>query len=392
MKELIRLKGECKTLKEFFNVAKDKIYKKELLELTKLLDEHFDKKRLERLSIYHRLAFIWFDYKEISKCGFCGEYSNFYFNTKDVIDNNSLFTKTCGKSECKNKMRSETWKNKYGYDNPSKIPEIKENNREKFIKNIDSFNAKRVETWKDKYGVDNPSKVEEIMRRSRETYSKLCLDKRIPEDYELLEHNNICRIRCKKCNKEFEISEYYLYKRFKRNEVICTHCNPLLISKHLTGRSVSEPELEFLGYIESIYDDEIIHGDKKILNKSEIDVYLPKLKLGFEFNGCYWHSDKWKDKYYHRNKKLKAWGKGVDLIHIWEDNWEANFSETKQIIMDLIYQKQNPIINNELEESMDYCLISSHIGQSINEITEPVSFSYGNNNMFRNERLIFKNR
>jgi len=393
MNELIRIKNECKTLEEFFSKTEDNYmtYKRELLKLTKLLDEHFDKKRLERLTRYHRLVFIWFGYKEISKCEFCGKYANFYFNTKDVIENNSLFTKTCGDSACKNKMREATWKDKYGYDNPSKIPAIKENNREKFIKNIDSFNAKRVKTWKDKYGYDNPSKVEEIRTRCNFSSSKTSFDKRMNNNYELLERNNdIYRLKCKKCDKEFEIFRYYLYKRFNKNEIICTYCNPLLTHKSLTGKSVSGAEMEFLGYIESIYDGLIIHSDRKILDKSEIDVYLPDLKLGFEFNGCYWHSDKWKDKYYHRDKKLKAWEKEVDLIHIWEDEWETNLNETKQVISDLINRKQNPIINNKLDENMDYCLISSHIGQTINEITEPILCNYCNNNMFRKEHIIFK--
>jgi hypothetical protein len=34
----------------------------------------------------------------------------------------------------------------------------------------------------------------------------------------------------------------------------------------------------------------------------EIDIYLPELKLGFEFNGLYWHSNKFKEKNYHLNK------------------------------------------------------------------------------------------
>jgi hypothetical protein len=54
----------------------------------------------------------------------------------------------------------------------------------------------------------------------------------------------------------------------------------------------------------------------------EIDIYLPDIKLGIEFNGIFWHSDKYKSKKYHLNKTNMAEDKGIKLIHIWEDDWK----------------------------------------------------------------------
>ena len=54
----------------------------------------------------------------------------------------------------------------------------------------------------------------------------------------------------------------------------------------------------------------------------EIDVYLPELKIGFEFNGLYWHSEECKDKNYHLNKTNYFKEKGIRIIHIWEDDWD----------------------------------------------------------------------
>jgi hypothetical protein len=50
----------------------------------------------------------------------------------------------------------------------------------------------------------------------------------------------------------------------------------------------------------------------------EIDI-LPELKLGFEFNGLYWHSNKFKEKNYHLNKT--DWFKKIYASYIWEDDW-----------------------------------------------------------------------
>ena len=54
----------------------------------------------------------------------------------------------------------------------------------------------------------------------------------------------------------------------------------------------------------------------------EIDVYLSDLKLGFEFNGLYYHSDKYKDKWHHINKTKYFKEKGIRIIHLWEDDWD----------------------------------------------------------------------
>ena len=48
---------------------------------------------------------------------------------------------------------------------------------------------------------------------------------------------------------------------------------------------------------------------------------MPDLNLGFEFNGLYWHSDKYKENNYHLNKTKYFKEKGIRIIHIFEDDW-----------------------------------------------------------------------
>lgn len=54
-------------------------------------------------------------------------------------------------------------------------------------------------------------------------------------------------------------------------------------------------------------------------DKREVDVYVPSLKLAIEFDGLRWHADK--NKNYHLSKTNDALAKGVNLIHIFEDEW-----------------------------------------------------------------------
>ena len=54
----------------------------------------------------------------------------------------------------------------------------------------------------------------------------------------------------------------------------------------------------------------------------EIDVYIPSLNLGIEYNGLHWHSERLgKDKNYHLDKLNKCNEQGIRLIQIFEDEW-----------------------------------------------------------------------
>ena len=99
--------------------------------------------------------------------------------------------------------------------------------------------------------------------------------------------------------------------------------------------SSSKVEKEFGEFISSIYTGNIIFNDRSALEGKEIDIYLPDLKIGFEFNGIYFHSEFYKDKNYHQEKALLAIERGISLVQVWEDDW---FSK-REIIQDLIRSK-----------------------------------------------------
>ena len=68
----------------------------------------------------------------------------------------------------------------------------------------------------------------------------------------------------------------------------------------------------------------------------EIDIFIPPLKLGIEYNGLRWHSEEFgKDHRYHLDKLNKCNEKGIRLIQIFEDEWinhrEICESKLKQI-------------------------------------------------------------
>lgn len=96
---------------------------------------------------------------------------------------------------------------------------------------------------------------------------------------------------------------------------LCPHC-PHKTSK---AEDTVREYIESLGY-------EVQSSNRKVLKGKEIDIYIPNLKVGIEFNGVYWHSEGGgkKDTQYHFNKWSNCGKVGVELIQIWEDDWVSN--------------------------------------------------------------------
>ena len=104
------------------------------------------------------------------------------------------------------------------------------------------------------------------------------------------------------------------------------------------GMLYSHYEVELGDFISDIIGEEnIIRNDRDTLNGIELDIHIPSMKLAFEFNGLYWHSElNGKDKWYHINKLNECNKKGIKLIQIFEDEYLTN--------RDLIYKKLDHIL------------------------------------------------
>jgi len=92
--------------------------------------------------------------------------------------------------------------------------------------------------------------------------------------------------------------------------------------KHRPHSFTSAPQLAIQTLIES-YGFKTIINNKKLLNGTELDIYIPELKLAIEYNGNYWHSENrgGKGSTFHLNKTKLANKHGIRLIHIFEDEW-----------------------------------------------------------------------
>lgn len=87
------------------------------------------------------------------------------------------------------------------------------------------------------------------------------------------------------------------------------------------GMSSSAGEREVLEFVSSIVPG-VESRNRKILDGREIDIFIPDLKIGIEYNGLFSHSEeRGKDYKYHSNKTMECESKGIFLIQIFEDEW-----------------------------------------------------------------------
>jgi hypothetical protein len=57
------------------------------------------------------------------------------------------------------------------------------------------------------------------------------------------------------------------------------------------------------------------------LDGREVDIYLEDQKIGFEYNGLYWHSEVQKGKNYHYDKYKLANELGIQLVQVFSHEW-----------------------------------------------------------------------
>lgn len=90
------------------------------------------------------------------------------------------------------------------------------------------------------------------------------------------------------------------------------------------------------------YGYNVVCNSRSIVQGYELDIYVPEKNIAIEFNGAYWHSTLYKDKQYHQQKTIACAKQGIQLIHIFEHEW--NDSSTQAKILSIL----NSVLNKDL--------------------------------------------
>ena len=334
---------------------------------------------------YHRFSQLLFNYfndiKENLICEFCDKNLKRFLGF-DIGYNNFCSKKCAQNYNIKylqhriNEKRKINSIEKYGVEHTSMLLEVKE---------------KQKQTNLEKYGVISPGCLKETQEKSNKTnlerYGKIwpaqnstimqkVMDSRIEKynnhfknlypDLNILpiKKEREIIIKCDICNQDYQIGASLLNLRYKRYKTIpCLYCNPLSTYKY-SGQNDINNYINLNGF-------ETILGDREILNGKEIDIIIQSKNIGIEFNGLYWHSDLYKDKKYHLDKKETAIVNNINLIHIWEDDWDNkkdivlsrinNLLEYNQV---KIYARKCKIIEINYAEVSEF-LFKNHLQGSI---------------------------
>ena len=164
----------------------------------------------------------------------------------------------------------------------------------------------------------------------------------------------------------YEQTEYHLIKN--KVAITCQKHGDFFQSAeaHLIGHGCpqcwqesysSKAEQELSQWVESL-GLSIIRNDRTAITAGlEMDIYIPTLKTGIEYNGCYWHSDKVeKNKRKHEFKHQCAKTDGIRLITVWDYDWQHHKNIVQQHLRHALSLNPDPPIN---ARSCTVALISS---------------------------------
>lgn len=123
-------------------------------------------------------------------------------------------------------------------------------------------------------------------------------------------------------------------------EIICErHGSFWQIPKsHLEGMgcprcsvTISKPHQKIIDFLTS-KNIEFSVNNKEILDGLELDIYVPSKKLAIEVDGVYFHSSKFKDKYYHYNKHEECKKLGINLVRL----LDYEIEEKEDLVLSMI--------------------------------------------------------
>lgn len=147
----------------------------------------------------------------------------------------------------------------------------------------------------------------------------------------------------------FEESDYVNAPDDKMFEFECKNCHGRFLSGWDNGKTrkkcphcefnggISKVEHDLFEFIRSIYSGKIMTNNRLVISPLELDEYLPDMKLAIELDGLYWHNDDVKPDYrYHLNKTDMCEKQGIQLIHVFDSEWEQKQDIVKSRLKNLL--------------------------------------------------------
>ncbi len=233
--------------------------------------------------------------------------------------------------------KNPSWKNTYVQEN------LKKYGKSSYLLTPDGKD-KTKKTLLEKYHVDSPLKSKDILRKAQDTrretinhiqpFTPTGYSRNVIEAIDIIKSSIALSTIFKEGITYGELETLIgLPYSTLQNYRDTIRTSGILLEN---SASTSYEEKEVLDFVSSIYRGTIVKNSR-VLDGKEIDIYLPDLNLGIEFNGNYWHSDRFLDSNYHDNKSNIASSMGINLVNVWEDEWRIPFK--REIVKSMLSYK-----------------------------------------------------
>lgn len=251
---------------------------------------------------------------ELPKCIICGK----SIRPKTLLDhpNASFCSLACSRtregSAITRQKIEDTWERKYGTRSISSLEEIKAKKEQTSLKNYGAKYYTQTEEGKAACGFGQKKTGEQVEKLYTNGYES-AVKREDALGFELLVSREGWKgvadgkypVRCKTCGLETS------HWTCGGAPAPCRNCHP---KEH--GRSEAERE------ISALFAGHFDENERDYLG-FEVDFLSKDRKIAVEYDGLYWHSEKFRNGTYHLNKTEKCEEKGVQLLHIFEDEWNT---------------------------------------------------------------------
>ena len=247
---------------------------------------------------------------------------------RNKIQQTNLEKYGCGCSLLNDQIKQKTKKTnleRYGVENVFQNQQVKE---------------KIKKTNLEKYGSQNISNSEYFKLKKRTKYYENIVNNYkqfvIPmfslQDY--TDRKKQYRWKCVKCGHQWYQNIHTNYINNEQTYIPrCLNCYPY-------SDGFSNLQKQIVQFIKDITNVQLVENNRQIIKPYELDIYIPQKNIGIQFDGVYWHSDQIKPNDYHLMKTELCKEKGIQLIHIFQDEWLYKQNIVKDRIKNRIFARK----------------------------------------------------
>ena len=335
-----------------FKILSKKFPKEKFLEILEFTNSNSKREVFNKIleAVYSKELFD--DSLEITKAKYAGTFKLCPTCGKYFIGSTIYCCSKCSNSSKEVKAKKvQTFLERFGVDNAGKTPnsikaakesvkilnssENIEKRREKFKENKDQIMEKMQDTVFSRYGVknacetdackkglalyleshkvDNAFQVPEVKAKIASKFINGNAQREHIKHFDELNAKGLTRFIDNDRFKITECLEYFNISRSNANKLKV--CYGIPEHNNDWDCSSSKGEKELCEFVKSL-GLEVKENIR--FNNKEIDIFIPALNLGIEYNGYFWHSDDKKPRNYHLNKTKMFEKLGIQLIHVFD--------------------------------------------------------------------------